>query len=88
MARHTDALDLLINNAGIYSTGGSEDPADARGPIVTALLDPGWVSTDMGGAEAPVTPARSVAAMMRVIDGLNARDNRRFLDRHAVAVPW
>jgi hypothetical protein len=31
--------------------------ADARRlGVITALLDPGWVSTDMGGPQAPVTP--------------------------------
>ena len=63
--------------------------AEARGRgIVTALLDPGWVSTDMGGPEAPVTPARSVAGMMRVIDGLGARDSGRFFTWEGRAAPW
>ena len=59
-----------------------------RRGIVTALLDPGWVSTDMGGPEAPVTPARSVAGMMRVIDGLGARDNGRFFTWEGRPAPW
>jgi hypothetical protein len=42
----------------------------------------------MGGPEAPVTPAQSVAGMMRVIDGLSARHNGRFLDREGAEVPW
>jgi NAD(P)-dependent dehydrogenase (short-subunit alcohol dehydrogenase family) len=165
--RHTDGLDLLINNAGMYSTGGSADPTErlgtlsfeaallllrtnAMGPlmvaqqyldllgagrapravaisseygsvsentggfpyyyaaskaalnmlmrslaadarrlgIITALLDPGWVSTDMGGPQAPVTPARSVAGMVRVIDGLTARDSGRFLTWKGAEAPW
>ncbi|HEX5528199.1 MAG TPA: SDR family oxidoreductase [Methylomirabilota bacterium] len=167
VGRKVDGLDLLINNAGMYSTRGSADPterlgelrfedallllrANAVGPlmvtqqyldlvaagrrarvvaisseygsvsentagfpyyyaaskaalnmlmrslaaevrrrgIVTALLDPGWVSTDMGGPEAPVTPARSVAGMMRVIDGLGARDNGRFFTWEGRPAPW
>lgn len=63
--------------------------AEARSlGIVTALLGPGWVSTDMGGPDAPVTPARSVAGMMRVIDGLEARDSGRFLTWEGRASPW
>ena len=167
VGRKVDGLDLLINNAGMYSTRGSAHPterlgelrfedallllrANAVGPlmvtqqyldlvaagrrarvvaisseygsvsentagfpyyyaaskaalnmlmrslaaearrrgIVTALLDPGWVSTDMGGPEAPVTPARSVAGMMRVIDGLGARDNGRFFTWEGRPAPW
>ena len=56
-----------------------------RREIVTALLDPGWVSTDMGGPEAP---ARSAAGMMRVIDGLGARDNGRFFTWEGRPAPW
>ena len=167
VGRKVDGLDLLINNAGMYSTRGSADPterlgelrfedallllrANAVGPlmvtqqyldlvaagrrarvvaisseygsvseniagfpyyyaaskaalnmlmrslaaearrrgIVTALLDPGWVSTDMGGPEAPLTPARSVAGMMRVIDGLGTRDNGRFFTWEGRPAPW
>jgi NAD(P)-dependent dehydrogenase (short-subunit alcohol dehydrogenase family) len=165
--RKADGLDLLINNAGIYSTRGSVDPterlgrlrfedallvlrANAVGPVMvtqqyldlleagrdarvvaisseygsvsentdgfpyyyaaskaalnmlmrsvaaearrrgvtTVLLDPGWVRTDMGGPAAPLTPARSVAGLMRVIDGLTARDNGRFLTWEGREASW
>ena len=43
-----------------------------RSRIITVVVDPGWVSTDMGGLAAPVTPARSVAGLVRVLDGLTA----------------
>lgn len=166
VARQTDGLDLLINNAGIYSTRGRDDPSERLGElrfddallllrvnsvaplivaqqyldllragrrprivsisseygsisentgfpyyyaaskaalnmlmrslaaearrfrITTVLLDPGWVSTDMGGPEAPVTPAQSVAGMIALIDGLTARHNGRFLDREGGEAPW
>lgn len=165
--RRTDALDFLINNAGVYSRRGSKDPSErlgtlsfddalhvlrtnalgalmvtqqcldlleaGRGPrvvaisseygsvsentdgfpyyyaaskaalnmlmrslapearrrgIVAAILDPGWVRTDMGGPQAPLTPARSVAGMMTVIDGLSARDSGRFYTWKGTPAPW
>lgn len=165
--RRTRALDLLINNAGVYSRRGSEDPTERIGTltfddalhvlrtnavaplmvtqqclglldagrrprvvaisseygsvsentggfpyyyaaskaalnmlmrslaaearrrgIVAAILDPGWVRTDMGGPEAPLTPARSVAGMMTVIDGLTARDSGRFYTWEGTVAPW
>ncbi|HZP37633.1 MAG TPA: SDR family oxidoreductase [Methylomirabilota bacterium] len=165
--RRTRALDLLINNAGVYSRRGSADPTErlgtlrfddalhvlrtnavaplmvtqqcldlleaGRGPrvvaisseygsvsentdgfpyyyaaskaalnmmmrslaadlrrrgIVAAILDPGWVRTDMGGRAAPLTPARSVAGMMRVIDGLTLRDSGRFYTWDGKPAPW
>jgi NAD(P)-dependent dehydrogenase (short-subunit alcohol dehydrogenase family) len=60
----------------------------AAAGVTTVLLDPGWVSTDMGGRHAPITPTDSVASLLRVIDGLAPRDNGRFLDRHGQAKPW
>jgi NAD(P)-dependent dehydrogenase (short-subunit alcohol dehydrogenase family) len=55
---------------------------------VVVVLNPGWVQTDMGGAHAELTPADSVADMLRVIDGLGPADNGRFLDHRGQAVPW
>jgi NAD(P)-dependent dehydrogenase (short-subunit alcohol dehydrogenase family) len=163
----TESLDVLINNAGIYSSGGSDEPSErlgrlsfegaltvlrgnavapllvaqqflgllraARGAklvnissgygsvsantggfpyyysaskaalnmymrtlaadakrwgITTVLLDPGWVSTDMGGPGAPVAPEQAVAAMLRVIDALTPRHNARFFTRHGDEQDW
>ena len=35
--------------------------------ITTVLLDPGWVSTDMGGPEAPLTPEQSVDVIAYIL---------------------
>jgi NAD(P)-dependent dehydrogenase (short-subunit alcohol dehydrogenase family) len=58
-----------------------------RGIIVVAL-HPGWVQTDMGGAGATVTPADSVAGLLRVIGGLKPADSGRFLDWRGQSLPW
>jgi NAD(P)-dependent dehydrogenase (short-subunit alcohol dehydrogenase family) len=169
VASHTDALDLLINNAGVYSTRvtSSGDPMEKLGslvfddalavvrtnsvapliivqefldlltggespkqvsitsgygsvssntggfpyyysaskaalnmlmrcfafdeksrPIITILLSPGWVRTDMGTAAAPLSPEQSVGGMVAVIDALTAKDNGRFLDYKGDEEPW
>jgi NAD(P)-dependent dehydrogenase (short-subunit alcohol dehydrogenase family) len=63
--------------------------ADAkRWGITTVLLDPGWVSTDMGGPGAPTSPQEAVAAMIRVIDALSPRHNGRFLTRRGDEQDW
>lgn len=58
-----------------------------RGVAVVAF-HPGWVSTDMGGPSAPVTPAQSVHGMRAVIDGLNLADSGRFLRYDGAEIPW
>lgn len=56
--------------------------------LTAAVLHPGWVQTRMGGANAPVTPADSVAGMRRVIDRLTPRDSGEFFDYQGQRVPW
>lgn len=62
------------------------DLAD-RGVTVMAF-HPGWVSTDMGSREAPVTPAASVHGMREVIERLTLADSGCFLDYLGAVVPW
>jgi len=59
----------------------------ARG-IITIVMSPGWVQTDMGGAGASVTPQQSVAGMLKVIDGLSAGDNSTFKEWRGKEVAW
>lgn len=59
----------------------------ARG-LTCVVLHPGWVSTDMGGAQAPVTPPRSVAGMAKVIEGLKPADNGGFINYDGARFEW
>ena len=59
----------------------------AHGCIVVAI-SPGWVSTDMGGANAPLTPPDSIATMLSTIDALTGADNGRFLSANGATIPW
>jgi NAD(P)-dependent dehydrogenase (short-subunit alcohol dehydrogenase family) len=43
-------------------------------------ISPGWVRTDMGGADAPLTPEQSVAAMRKTIEGLGSRHKGAFVN--------
>lgn len=71
-------------NAGVRSLS-----LDLRAEgFVTVMLHPGWVRTDMGGPEAPLTAADSVRGMLRLIDGLRPEHGGRFLDYQGQEVPW
>src|SRR5688572_17916267 len=51
-------------------------------------LSPGWVRTAMGGDTAPLTPAQSVAGMLRVIDDTPGLPAGEFLDHDGTPLRW
>jgi NAD(P)-dependent dehydrogenase (short-subunit alcohol dehydrogenase family) len=59
----------------------------SRGITVVAL-SPGWVRTDMGGAQAPLTPEVSVRNLRKVISSLKDSDSGRFLSHDGTEIPW
>ncbi len=56
--------------------------------VIAALLHPGWVRTDMGGAGALLDPEQSVAGLRRVIAGLAKADSGRFYNYDGSPIPW
>ena len=60
----------------------------AKDGIRMVLLHPGWASTDMGGSNAPVKPADSVAGMIGVIAGLKKGETGVFYDYDGDTVAW
>ncbi len=56
--------------------------------ITVILFHPGWVSSDMGGSKAPVTPEDSAAGIRAVIAGVTAADNGRFFNYDGEELPW
>jgi NAD(P)-dependent dehydrogenase (short-subunit alcohol dehydrogenase family) len=56
--------------------------------IKVVALHPGWVQTDMGGANAAVTVQDSVTGLLQVIDHLRAEDSGVFLDWLGQPLPW
>jgi len=59
----------------------------ARGLTVVAM-HPGWVRTDMGGAQAPFTTTDSVARLREIIAGVRPDDSGRFLNFDGTEIPW
>lgn len=56
--------------------------------ITVIALHPGWVSTDMGGAQGPVTPMQSAAGIYTVIDELDFEHSGSFCDFTGASWPW
>jgi NAD(P)-dependent dehydrogenase (short-subunit alcohol dehydrogenase family) len=56
--------------------------------IITVMLHPGWVQTDMGGSSAPLTIAESVSSILRLIDGLTDKHNGGFFKWNGEVHPW
>jgi NAD(P)-dependent dehydrogenase (short-subunit alcohol dehydrogenase family) len=54
--------------------------------VKVAVLHPGWVKTDMGGDEAPLSPEQSVAGLRQVIAGLTTTGG--FYDYSGKELPW
>ncbi len=59
-----------------------------RRGIAIIALHPGWVQTDMGGANAHLKPEESIRGMLAVIDKISVVDNGRYLDYEGKELPW
>ena len=55
--------------------------------VASVALSPGWVRTDMGGAEAPLSPQESVASLVATIEGLGPEQSGGFFDRTGKPIP-
>lgn len=62
---------------------------DARGRgVAVVVVHPGWVRTDMGGEQAPLTPEQSVASLARAIDRFGMAESGGFFDHDGSTIPW
>ncbi|XP_051953628.1 C-factor-like [Xyrauchen texanus] len=56
--------------------------------ILCMALHPGWVRTDMGGPEAPLSTEESISSVLSVIGGLTETDHGSFLHYTGEQLPW
>lgn len=58
-------------------------------PQATLLaLHPGWVRTELGGADAPLSVEDSVSGLIEVIEAEAGQPGCRFLDHQGQMLPW
>jgi NAD(P)-dependent dehydrogenase (short-subunit alcohol dehydrogenase family) len=56
--------------------------------IVCIAMSPGWVRTEMGGPDAPLSVTESVTGMRQVIDRLDFSQSGSFLHYDGSIMPW
>jgi NAD(P)-dependent dehydrogenase (short-subunit alcohol dehydrogenase family) len=70
----------------MYTRALAFDPETAG--ITVIAIHPGWVRTEMGGPEAPLSVSESAAGILKVIDGLTPQDNGKFFTWEGMEYPW
>jgi NAD(P)-dependent dehydrogenase (short-subunit alcohol dehydrogenase family) len=70
----------------MYSRSLANEHRDAG--LLVIPVSPGWVRTDMGGPDAPLSPEQSVGGLVKVIEGLDAEDSGRFLNHDGAVLRW
>ena len=56
--------------------------------ITVACAHPGWVQTDMGGANADITPAQSGTGLIEVFEALTIEKTGTFFNYDGTILPW
>lgn len=60
--------------------------ADDQRPLV--LIAPGWIRTELGGPEAPLSIAEAIPKVVDVVIAQRGKPGLRYLDRNGQTVPW
>jgi NAD(P)-dependent dehydrogenase (short-subunit alcohol dehydrogenase family) len=56
--------------------------------VLVGIFHPGWVQTDMGGKNAPVTPEQSVQGLRQRIGEMTKANSGAYRDFAGAALPW
>lgn len=56
--------------------------------VAVALVHPGWVRTDMGGAEADIAPAESASGILALAEGLTLEGTGQFYNWDGSPAEW
>ncbi|EJU04285.1 NADP-binding protein [Dacryopinax primogenitus] len=62
--------------------------AKEKPDLITFVIDPGWVKTDMGGPGAMLEPDFSIGNMLKTIKGATQKDSGTFKRYNGEPIPW
>ena len=90
------SLGLRVSNAGwLYRASKAalnsvlkDASLTLAGKAICVALHPGWVRTDMGGADADIDVATSAAEIRRTLAALTTADNGCFLNHDGRPLAW
>lgn len=81
-------IPYAISKAALNMLTKQQALAVAGQGITVVSISPGWVRTDMGGPEAPLSVSESVASLVRTIEMLTPSQNGQFLEMNGAALPY
>jgi NAD(P)-dependent dehydrogenase (short-subunit alcohol dehydrogenase family) len=84
--RSSDAALYRVSKAALNMVVRISQPAYPRARLVA--MHPGWVQTEMGGANATLTTEDSVTQMRRTLSQLTAAQCGQFLSHDGSTIPW
>lgn len=82
------ALAYRTSKAGLNMALRAAARTLAERQITVLALHPGWVATDMGGAQAPTSPEESAKGLADVILKAGPAEELRFFDFTGKSLPW
>ncbi len=59
-----------------------------RDKVIVVSVHPGWIRTDMGGDQAPLSLDEAIPSLIRVIDGLTLADSGEFFNWDGKRLAW
>lgn len=88
LARATEMPLYGASKAALNSLLRSWSMAADFPPLTLLALHPGWVRTELGGADAPLSVEDSVSGLIAGIEGQAGQPGCRFLDYQGQVLPW
>jgi NAD(P)-dependent dehydrogenase (short-subunit alcohol dehydrogenase family) len=84
--RSSDAALYRISKAALNMVVRTSQPEYPRARLVA--LHPGWVQTDMGGAQATLTPEQAVTRMRQTLAHITPAQAGQFLSYDGSTIAW